>query len=322
MTNLQVTATSSLQANQITVDKATVIVEANASLSTACNLVLVTSAITTNGTVAIRGNLDLSDGGAANSICGTGQVGIRGCVYGTNGDLNTILGKCGSNRAAVCSQQLQGLNCPGPVKPDGTRQACDALVTPSPSCLALPVELALFTAVPTSHQDVLLRWETASEKNNKSFAVERSADGKTFRSIRTLAGAGTTQSRTNYEAVDEQPLPGISYYRLRQTDYDGTSTFSPVRTVKFEAERSFMDVYPSSTPQHWVVSSRRAAELATTDGAKVRVFDMLGRAQQVTSVPDAAQAGRWTLDMNALPTGVYIVRLATSAGTYSQRIVK
>lgn len=89
----------------------------------------------------------------------------------------------------------------------------------------LPVELLFFTA---QLQDgkVVLNWTTASETNNGYFTVERSSDAKSMIPIATINGAGNSNAMLQYQNIDEQPLTGISYYRLRQTDYDGTATFS------------------------------------------------------------------------------------------------
>lgn len=95
---------------------------------------------------------------------------------------------------------------------------------------ALPVVLTTFSAV--LKDDVTnLNWSTASEINNDFFAVERSADGRLFQELLRVNGNGTTQSAHNYDASDETPLPGISYYRLRQTDFNGTVAYSRVIAV-------------------------------------------------------------------------------------------
>ncbi|OGX89641.1 hypothetical protein BEN47_19530 [Hymenobacter lapidarius] len=189
-------------------------------------------------------------------------------------------------------------------------------------CKPLPVKLVLFTATATAQQGVALRWETASEENNASFEVERSAEGKAFRSIRSVPGRGNVQSRSTYSVVDEAPLPGTSYYRLRQIDFDGTSTYSPVRSVALSrASAQHLQVYPGRLPQEWVVNCTLPAELLAASSS-VKVYDALGRVQQVPCPADATQVGRWTMDTHALPVGIYIVRLTTSQGTFSQRISK
>ncbi|GAB3290273.1 T9SS type A sorting domain-containing protein [Hymenobacter humi] len=152
--------------------------------------------------------------------------------------------------------------------------------------------------------------------------MERSADGQAFRGIGTVPGAGNSSRRTAYESHDEQPLPGTSYYRLRQTDIDGTTSFSPVRSVKVGNSAGALEVYPGRAAQEWVVSSTLPAEVVSGKAAAVQVFDAVGRVQRIACTPDASLAGRWTLDTHTLPAGIYIVRLLTASGSYSQRIAK
>ncbi len=98
----------------------------------------------------------------------------------------------------------------------------------------LPISLVDFTARPEGVR-VRLEWTTASEENNDFFTVERSADGISFSDLFHVPGAGTSHALLKYLAYDDRPLSGISYYRLRQTDHDGTNTVSPMVAVRFES---------------------------------------------------------------------------------------
>ena len=99
----------------------------------------------------------------------------------------------------------------------------------------LPIELISFDAV--AQKDVVLaQWSTTSEWNNEGFNVERSADGLSYASIGQIPGAGNSMQQLWYELVDHSPLPGLSYYRLRQTDLDGTCTLSQVVAVHFDVD--------------------------------------------------------------------------------------
>ena len=105
----------------------------------------------------------------------------------------------------------------------------------------LPVELVRFTAEPQG-ADALLRWATASEKNNDHFDVEASADGKNFHRIATVAGHGSTTQTSEYQLTDKAIAHYAAdpvYYRLRQVDVDGTESFSPVRQVRVTAPLGF-----------------------------------------------------------------------------------
>ena len=82
---------------------------------------------------------------------------------------------------------------------------------------------------------VELRWSTASELNNAFFTIEKAAGIEQFHIVgEQIDGQGTVNLRTDYVTKDENPFYGRSYYRLKQTDYDGTFTFSPVVAIDYE----------------------------------------------------------------------------------------
>lgn len=103
---------------------------------------------------------------------------------------------------------------------------------------SLPVELFSFNAVPVP-ASVELEWVTASEQDNHHFTVERSRDGVVFMDVLELAGAGTSRTPTRYTATDDAPWPGLSYYRLRQTDDDGITTTSAIVAVQRPDDGAF-----------------------------------------------------------------------------------
>jgi len=184
------------------------------------------------------------------------------------------------------------------------------------SASPLPVELTAFTAEQQG-SSALLRWNTASEKNNDRFEVEASTDGQRFARIGTVVGHGNTSSSTDYRFVDEKLMAysaNLVYYRLRQVDANGTATYSLTRSVAVSgAERPQLAVYPtvavSGQPLRYRYTGPALAADATLD-----VFDMVGR--QVSSQP-AEAAG--SLFPKLLPTGWYLVRLRTATGTLQDR---
>jgi hypothetical protein len=94
----------------------------------------------------------------------------------------------------------------------------------------LPIQLSSFSGEKkTGH--VFLTWQTETEKDNASFIIEKSLDGIEWIQIATLPGAGNSLVRKNYVFSDDSPEAGVNYYRLKQTDYDGTYSYSPVIAV-------------------------------------------------------------------------------------------
>jgi hypothetical protein len=92
---------------------------------------------------------------------------------------------------------------------------------------ALPITLIDFTAK-SEGKKVRLDWETGSEINNEFFTVERSTDGKLFEKVFIKKGAGNSKSNLYYFGYDSNPYFGVSYYRLKQTDFDGKYAYSDI----------------------------------------------------------------------------------------------
>ncbi len=120
-----------------------------------------------------------------------------------------------------------------------------ALANPPGGTNPLPVSLSDFRAS-LSNKKVYVNWATASEINSASFSVERSADNINYTLVKTIDGAGNSTTIRHYNIIDNSPLQGVSYYRLKQVDYDGTTTtYHPV-SINNNNRGSF-DVYPTVT---------------------------------------------------------------------------
>jgi hypothetical protein len=108
----------------------------------------------------------------------------------------------------------------------------------------VPIDLLSFTAeIEDGH--VKLNWVTASEINNDYFNIEHSLDGINFTTISRIKGAGNSMRTLNYSSVHHASVDGISYYRLKQTDYDGKTSYSDKETVEFKTNDIIFDIYPN-----------------------------------------------------------------------------
>jgi len=166
---------------------------------------------------------------------------------------------------------------------------------PCPVLLPLPVELAAFSAKLEAGK-VRLRWETASERDNHFFEVEKSRDARNFQAIVRLVGAGDSHLPQVYEYVDI-PSPGHNYYRLRQTDHDGTEAFSKVISIFYGLENAHIGRVGAYQNKLWV-------QLEQDGPASLRLFDPLGRL--VLEKYMDGQANPLTFDG---PAGIYFYQL-------------
>ncbi|MBX2896414.1 MAG: hypothetical protein KF763_13275 [Cyclobacteriaceae bacterium] len=165
----------------------------------------------------------------------------------------------------------------------------------------LPVELLSFTAQADNGR-VNLDWITASELNNDFFTIQRSADGIEFTGLGTVDGNGTKNSTSTYRFVDTNPLAGINYYRLKQTDYDGTVSYSNIVAVNMNAEWT---VYPNPANRHEPVTITKKGDYAVYNNLGVMVLRITNDNR---------------LDASSLAPGVYIVKNAS--GTIRRLVVQ
>lgn len=108
----------------------------------------------------------------------------------------------------------------------------------------LPIELSEFSAK-LARGGILLYWKTATELDNDHFEIERSTNGIDFKKIGKVDGHGTTTASHTYSFLDLDPLQGLSYYRLRQVDFDGMATYSDVVSVSnFDSDKKALSVFP------------------------------------------------------------------------------
>ncbi|WP_179197556.1 Ig-like domain-containing protein [Hymenobacter crusticola] len=194
-------------------------------------------------------------------------------------------------------------------------------ITQASNCtvLPLPVELIQF-AVKVQASQVQLSWTTASEKNSNYFAVERSTDSYSFEQIGKVNSYGTTTTKQSYTFADTEAsryAGQMLYYRLRQVDTDGTITYSPVRSVMLKAGVATFDLSPNPTSDYVTL------DLTTlpTEHFHVSCHDVsgrnLGRLEQ-----DIRGGQATTLNVSALPAGIYIVTVQGATQVLTRRLVK
>ena len=188
----------------------------------------------------------------------------------------------------------------------------------------LPIELLSFNAVRQSADMVDLTWSTASELNNQGFHIERMLDTETsFEPIAWVDGQGTTSDLTNYELTDNNGHPGISYYRLRQVDFDGTESFSEIRAVRNDDSHSGGAVTLFPVPVTDALNVRFGVLPAGVESGEVRIFDVQGRllfnatvALQSNQVLSIEAVSNW-------PSAMYMLNIRLADGTtMTEKFVK
>lgn len=165
-----------------------------------------------------------------------------------------------------------------------------------------PVTWTGVSAEATASGQVTVRWTTASERNSSHFDVQRSRDARSFESLGTVRAAGLSQTRTDYSFVDTTPYDGVSYYRLKQVDFDGKTDYS--RVVSVDAAGDYA-VSPNPVASRIVVRGRHVSGL--------RLFDLQGR--QIGRSDEAS------LDARTLAPGTYLVEILRTDGMSLRRLI-
>lgn len=170
----------------------------------------------------------------------------------------------------------------------------------------LPIELQSFDAYPLN-ESVSIEWQTSAEINNDYFTVERSQDTKSWEEIRNISGAGNSNQLIYYSIMDNKPLSGLSYYRLKQTDYDGAFSYSNSVRVNFESKDGSVVLYPKPAQNYISVKSK-------SDVIRVIIHDASG--QILKEYNDCN--GR--LDISTLNPGMYYVEVVNTADSHYSKL--
>jgi len=186
----------------------------------------------------------------------------------------------------------------------------------------LPIELLNFTAVKNGTK-VDLNWSTATETNNNFFTVERSQDASSFEELFEKTGAGTTTLKHFYNGFDYNPLQGLSYYRLKQTDYDGKFSYSSVVPVRFEQSFGELTVYPNPVHPTGDNINLNLSGLDKNISVLVLLRDVLGKEYySKVLLTDTSGDAIFTIESSeSLARGVYFISASSNDHLITKKIV-
>jgi hypothetical protein len=177
--------------------------------------------------------------------------------------------------------------------------------------IPLPVVISSFNVIP-ENSDVKLVWATATETDNSYFTVQRSQNGSDWNDL------GEVQSKTNggpgstYTFYDKNPVDGVLYYRLKQTDLTGRSTFSEIKEIDFA--NSFTDITLFPNPA-------RGSFTLKGDNLNKMQFSLYNNIGQMILLPGIALSKTITFNTTGLTKGMYFLRLTDTHITEIRKIV-
>ena len=171
--------------------------------------------------------------------------------------------------------------------------------TNSVNCGLLPIKLKEFT-IKKDSKNIELTWITASETNNDFFTIERSMDGVNFTEIDKVNGAGNSNKQLKYSCIDKGANYGVNYYRLKQTDFDGSYTYSKIQAVNFDKSNIIeVSIYPNP-----VIGELLNIE-TNNENLLVTIYNCIGEKMEIKRINN--NGNKHIIDVSDLPKGMYFI---------------
>jgi len=201
---------------------------------------------------------------------------------------------------------------------------CNAINVKDRECMdyaypsGLPVELSSFEARLFDNQKVYLNWITQTEKNNDHFTVQRSLDGLTYQ---TLAAVPAENKNTggSYQWIDEHAQPGVNYYLLSQTDWDGSTRHLGIKSVNVSAGNPVLRIIPNPIEAEML---RIRVDLSADFDGVLQVVDKDGSIVLAAAL-SLEKGSTWVQKpLNGLPAGLYTLRVFDGQQQFSGRFTR
>ena len=196
---------------------------------------------------------------------------------------------------------------------DGNAGAqCDWTFAETIGDFPLPVEFVTFEALLNNNEEVELRWSTAFEQDNDFFTIEKSRNGlSSWEFVTHVDAVGNAVEMNNYYVKDLNPMIGVSYYRLKQTDIDGQYKYFTIKMI--ENTNDLVTVFPNPAKDQVNISSNKIND------ADVSLISSEG---QLVELPlGIINDGMMTLDVSNVPNGVYFVRIIEKNQVITEKLV-
>lgn len=177
----------------------------------------------------------------------------------------------------------------------------------------LPIKLGYFEGSVTTTNTISLSWGATIMKQGGWFTLERSPDGIHFEDLYTLNVQPQQGALEHFQYLDEAPLPGANYYRLRWTNADGTTSYSNILVFEVTLEHPSIVVYPNPAQDYIYIKT----PFQTT----TPVCELINLNGQSIPVPIQLNGSLTTLSTSGLPRGIYLLRIRSEVTVKTMRIV-
>lgn len=276
----------------------------------------ITDAETSTPVYAFGGSTGGSGNPVAPSVATTGNNGLILCYY-TNKKNATYTPAAGTTERYDAPNMSEGLPsnmmASFTLSSSGATSNTQAIVSETEKWAAqqiairpltvVPITLLYFGANVCDVSSVCLNWQTASESSNDYFIIERSHNGTDWTNIAKVNGSGNSSTILSYNYIDKNTFSGISYYRLKQTDFDRRFSFSPIKAVSLKIQKNKkLNIYPNPTENHFIVNG------VEDEISGIQIFNLLG--QNITAQVKISKINddERIIDISGLSRGMYYIK--------------
>ncbi len=270
------------------------------------------SACGTAPVVAVYGKLYFDNGNKLRLPC-NGRIYIfsSGAILpGTGGGNSNFIEICGDVLWNSAAGPLYGSGCLPPNWP--------------PCAGVLPIELIEFNAQINNNKLVDVLWSTASEKNNNYFEIQKSLNAIEFEKTGTVASkanGGNSNSYLSYIFEDTNPLFGVSYYRLKQVDYDNSFSYSKVVSVNYVKEKNIRFViYPNPNNGEFTAD---ISGIENNHEVTINLYNEKGKLvyESIFFINDSTNSKFKIIPSEKLVSGIYFCTLTIEGIEYKVKVV-
>jgi hypothetical protein len=182
----------------------------------------------------------------------------------------------------------------------------------------LPIELLNFNAVLNADKIVDLTWTTASETNNDYFTIEKTRDGTIYEEVDRVKGAGNSIIQRQYNIKDYNPYINKSYYRLKQTDFNGHSEYSKLAAIE-NFEKASFKIFPNPLSEGNLFIS---LQHANANEIKIALYDAVGK--KCFSKIISSESDNFFTSLEFFPplnAGMYLITISTPNDIYREQLI-
>jgi beta-propeller repeat-containing protein len=263
-------------------------------------------------------NADATDYGCGGSTyVGGDDMDYGTMLYDYPSPKVTISNHGGINDTISVSGTSHSMNFPttaGSYSPNKLNSIADQPVFFKLTCRVanpLPVEIVSFSGINEGSKNNL-EWVTASEINNDYFSIERSENGSNFKNIGDVNGSGNSTQMTHYSFIDENPLPGVNYYRLKQVDFNNQFKYSQAIAIRINREGFHCNLYRDVSSGNYIFTCTNSANYYA------QLYSMEGKVLKHFNFNDEAST---VINLSEFNKGLYVLKITNAEDSQNFKLV-